>query len=72
MSHDDVTADRPDASARSRRENALRREDLANAAADREAREAQELIDEFIAQAERAGIKPEPLRMHLSDRKSVV
>ena len=66
MSHDDVTADRPDASARSRRENALRREDLANAAADREAREAQELIDEFIAQAERAGIKPEPLRMHLS------
>lgn len=66
ISHDDVTADKPDGSARCRRDDALRREELANAAADRDAREAQELIDGFIAQAEKDGIKPEPLRMHLS------
>lgn len=66
MSHDDVTASQPETPARSRREDALLREAFASVAAENEAREAQQLIDEFIAQAEHAGIKPEPLRMHLS------
>ncbi|WP_341730069.1 hypothetical protein [Brooklawnia sp.] len=66
MSHDDVTASKPDVPVTSRREDALLREAFASAAAESEAWEAQQLIDEFIAQAQRAGIEPEPLRMHLS------
>lgn len=66
ISHDEVTTSRPETPSRSRREDALLREEFASVAAQREAHEAQQLIDDFIAQARRAGIEPEPLRVHLS------
>lgn len=65
MSHDDVTAPPPRRETY-RREQALLREAMAAAAAQREAGEAQRLIDQFIADARSSGIEPEPLRMHLS------
>lgn len=69
MSHDEVT-EQPDAQgwqpAHQRRADVLRRVEMSAAAAEREAREAQLLIDGFIAQARDFGIEPEPLRMHLS------
>lgn len=49
-----------------RRADALRRVEMASTAAAREAVEAQQLIDAFIAQARELGIDPEPLRMQLS------
>lgn len=69
MSHEDVTyqPDAPDGElAAQRRADALRRVEMSAAAAEREAREAQVLIDDFIAQARSLGLAPEPLRMHLS------
>ncbi|MDO5092323.1 MAG: hypothetical protein Q4D79_02705 [Propionibacteriaceae bacterium] len=45
-----------------RRADALRRLDLAEQAADREAALAQRLIDQFVADAVAAGLEPVPLR----------
>lgn len=49
-----------------RRVDALRKAEMAQTAAKREAMVAQQLIDQFIAQARERGIRPEPLRMKLS------
>lgn len=66
MSHEEVTDKSPQLGMTSRRADALRRVELDRIAAEQEARQAQVLIDEFIAQAGQLGIAPEPLRMHLS------
>lgn len=70
MSHDNVNPEPtepvdPQAAA-GRRADALRRVEMASAAADQEAVVAQKLIDHFIVQAHELGILPEPLRMQLS------
>lgn len=45
-----------------RHEDARRRAELADAAVQAEAERAQRLIDEFVAEATRRGIEPEPLQ----------
>lgn len=55
-----------DESAQRRRADALRRAELARSAAEQDAAAAQQLIDQFIAEARARGIEPEPLRMQLS------
>lgn len=67
MTHDEVNQDANSAPISDRRADALRRVELAREAAEQEAKLAQELIDQFIAEATERGIAPEPLRVQLSD-----
>lgn len=69
MSHNDVTNrpdDEPYVNRVARRIDAQHRLEVERAAAEHEARQAQVLIDQFIAQAHQLGIAPEPLRVQLS------
>ena len=69
MSHNDVTIrtdDEPYVNRVARRIDAQHRLEVERAAAEHEARQAQVLIDQFIAQAHQLGIAPEPLRVQLS------
>lgn len=50
-----------------RRTDALRRLELAEQAADREAAQAQQLIDQFVADAVAAGLEPRPLKARTLD-----
>jgi hypothetical protein len=55
----------------SRAEEAARRAELAAAAGQEESRQAQRLIDAFVAEARARGVAPEPLRATLFDGHGV-